>query len=201
MCLQSIYVMSNLNNYEVIVVDNASGKETQDYLDVVEQEGIKVLRNSKNELWSRAANQGVEAADPNSQFYIFLHCDTVVLNPSWIDILVSISHANDAGIVGLELQHYWISKKQADFIAEWCMLMSKDCWKDCGPWPEELPLVGMSYIMTLRSQFRGHKPQAMQNPLVHHYGAFVMNPSEYEKISDQAYAAVPRLMRQAQSGV
>jgi len=48
LCLQSIYVCSNLNNYEVVVVDNASGQETQEYLDVLEQEGIKIIRNKEN---------------------------------------------------------------------------------------------------------------------------------------------------------
>src|SRR5882724_6573738 len=57
-CVQSIHVMSHLQNYEVIVVDNDSGQETQDYLDVLAAEGIKVVRNKKNLYWSEAANQG-----------------------------------------------------------------------------------------------------------------------------------------------
>jgi glycosyltransferase involved in cell wall biosynthesis len=36
-CLQSIAVTSVNNNYEVIVVDNGSGDETQAYLDSIEQ--------------------------------------------------------------------------------------------------------------------------------------------------------------------
>ena len=32
-CLQSIAVTSFNNNYEIIVVDNASGKDSQEYLD------------------------------------------------------------------------------------------------------------------------------------------------------------------------
>jgi GT2 family glycosyltransferase len=198
MCLQSIYLMSNLNNYEVVVVDNGSGKVTQDYLNVVEEEGIKVVRNPSNELWSKAANLGAAFADPNSRYLVFMHCDTVVLNASWLDILVNISQSRDSGVVGLGLQSYYIQKQRADFIPEWCMLMTRQCWEDCGPWPEELPLVGMAYIMTLRAQYKGHKPQAMTNPLVHHYGAFVMDPSQYEKYTEDAYSVVPKLMRQAQ---
>jgi glycosyltransferase involved in cell wall biosynthesis len=198
MCLQSITLMSNLNNYEIIVVDNGSGKTTQDYLDVVQDEGIKVIRNQDNLLWSRAANIGAAAADPNSQYFIFMHCDTVVLNSSWLDILVNVSQTRDAGIVGLQMQSYYIQKQRADFIPEWCMLMTRQCWDDCGNWPEELPLVGMAYIMTVRAQYKGHKPQAMNNALVHHYGAFVMDPSEYEQHTEKAYSVVPKLMRLAQ---
>ena len=49
-CLQSIAVTSINNNYEIIVVDNGSGQETQDFLDTIEKDGIKVIRRSKNEI-------------------------------------------------------------------------------------------------------------------------------------------------------
>ncbi len=199
-CLQSIHIMSNLNNYEVIVVDNASDdEETAAYLDVIEAEGIKVIRNKTNKYWSAACNQGVIAADRLSQYYAFLHCDTVILDPSWLDFLINMSESHSSGLVGCELQHYIIQKQKAEFVMEWCMLMSKECWMDCGPWPEELPLIGMSFIMTLRAQYRGHKPTATQNSLVHHYRSFSIDPNEHEKLSEQALALVPKLMQQAAS--
>ena len=197
-CLQSIHVMSNLNNYEVIVVDNASqDEETGPYLDVIEQEGIKVIRNTENKYWSAACNQAVAAADPNSQYYVFLHCDTVVLDACWLDFLINMAESRDSGMIGCQLQSYKIQNQKADFIQEWCLLMSKDCWNDCGPWPEELPMVGMSFIMTLRAQYRGYKPQATGNAIVHHYRSFVMDLNEYDQISEKAMAEVPKLMQQA----
>lgn len=198
-CLQSIYLMSNLNNYEVIVVDNNSDQETQDYLDAIEEEGVKVIRNSENKYWSAACNLAVAASDPMSKYFIFMHADTVVTNASWIDLLVGISHGNGSGIVGTELKSYFIQKQRMDFVQEWCMLMTRECWDDVGPWPEDLPMVGHSFIMTLKSQMRGHKPQTTGNNIVHHYKAFVMDPSEYEKLSEKAMAAVPRLMHEAQT--
>jgi GT2 family glycosyltransferase len=197
-CLQSIYSMSNLNNYECIVVDNASGQEAQDYLDVLQDEGVKVIRNEKNEFWSKAVNQGVHAADPASRYFVFMHDDTVVLDQSWLDVLINISHAESAGIVGTQLHHYYIKKQQVSFIQEWCMLMSRECFDDIGPWPEELPLVGMSFIMTLRAQLRGHKPQASGNNLVHHYKSFCMDPSEYERMAEKSMGMVGKLMAQTQ---
>lgn len=197
-CLQSVHVMSSLSNYETIVVDNGSDQETQDYLDVLEEVGIKVVRNERNELWSKAANQGVAMADSNSRYFIFLHTDVVILDPSWIDVLVNISEGNNAGIVGVEMQSYWLNKQQVDFVQEYCMLMTRKCWEDIGPWPEELPLVGMSFIMTLRGQVRGHKPIAIGNNMVHHYKAFVMDPNKYEQLSTDSMAVLPKLMQQAQ---
>jgi GT2 family glycosyltransferase len=198
LCLQSVYVCSNLNNYEVVVVDNASGQETQDYLDVLEEEGIKIIRNKENKYWSAACNQGVAAADPNSNYFIFLHTDVVIENPAWIDVLVNISESQGAGVVGTELQEYLIQKQKVQFIQEWCMLISRRCWNDIGPWPEDLPLVGMAFIMTFRAQMKGHKPQATGNRIVHHYKQFSLDPSEYEKLSEQAMGKVAQLMQDAQ---
>lgn len=197
-CMQSVYLMSNLNNYEAIIVDNNSGQETQEYLDMVEKEGIKVVRNKTDKYWSGACNSGVRVASPNSKYFLFLRPDTVVLNASWIDLLVNISHGRGAGIVGTQLKSYFIQKQRMDFVQEWCMLMSRECWDDIGPWPEELPVVGHSFIMTLRAQLRGHKPQTTGNNVVHHYNAFIMDPSEYEKFSEKAMAVVPRLMQETQ---
>jgi len=198
-CLQSIHAMSNLNNYECIVVDNGSGQETQEYLDVLQEEGVKVIRNDKNEYWSRAANQGVRAADPHSRYFVFLHADTVVLDQSWLDVLINISSAAGAGLVGTQLSHYFIAKQKVDFVQEWCMLMTRQCYEDCGPWPEELPLVGMSFIMTLRASKRGHKPQATGNSLVHHYHALCLDPNVYESIAEEAMGIVGKLYVQTQN--
>lgn len=198
-CLQSIHCCSHLHNYEVIVVDNGSGQETQEYLDVLEEEGFKVIRNKENKYWSAACNQAVAIADPRSKYFVFMHCDTVVLEPSWLDILVGISTGHGAGIVGMQLQHYYIQKQKVDFIQEWCMLMSRQCWDDIGPWPEDLPLVGMSFIMTLRAQVKGHKPQATGNLLCHHYRQFSLDPSEFERLSEEAMGKVAREMQKIQS--
>lgn len=198
-CVQSIHIMSNLNNYEVIVVDNGSSHEdTQEYLNVLEEQGIKVVRNDKNYYWSKAANQGVAVADPNSKYFIFLHSDTVILNAAWIDVLINICSARNAGIVGTDLQHYYIQKKQVGFVPEWCMLMTRQCWEDCGPWNEELPLVGMSFIMTYRAQLKGYSPQSSGNAIVHHYKAFNMDPNEYERMCEDAMGKIGRLMHQIQ---
>ena len=198
-CLQSIYIMSNLNNFEVIVVDNNSNQESQEYLDVIEQEGVKVVRLKENNYWSAAANRGASVADANSKYLVFMHCDTVVLNQSWLDILVNISEAKNSGLVGTALQTYWISKQKVDYIQEWCMLLTRECWNDCGPWPEELPLIGNAFIVTIKAQMKGYKPTAMTNNLVHHYRAASFNPNDYEMISEKAMLIVPKLMHAARA--
>jgi GT2 family glycosyltransferase len=196
-CLQSIAILSLNNNYELIVVDNGSGQETQDFLDDIENE-VRVIRNKENLYWSAAANKGVEAANPNSKYFIFLHCDVVVLNPAWLDLLINVSMAGDAGLVGLEMQTYYLQSQQIDFVRELCMLLSRECWNDIGPFDERLPQIGASFIMTMKGQRKGYKPQIMKNPIAHHYGIFALNINEHERLVEQAMANIPKILREIQ---
>jgi GT2 family glycosyltransferase len=197
-CLQSIAVTSFNNNYEIIVVDNGSGKDSQDFLDDIEDE-VKVIRNEKNLYWGPAANKGVQAADKGSKYFIFLHCDVVVLNSAWMDLLVNVSESQSAGIVGVELQSYYVQNQKVDFISEWCMLMTRDCWKDIGPFPESLPQIGTSFITTMKAQHKGYKPQVMKNPICHHYRIFSLDINEFERLTENAMTTIPKLMRELQS--
>lgn len=197
-CLQSIAVTSFNNNYEIIVVDNGSGKETQDFLDDIEKE-VKVVRNEKNLYWSMAANKGVQAADKNSKYFIFMHCDVVVLNPAWIDLLINVSDAQASGFVGIDTQTYMLGSQRVDFLQEHVLLITREAWEDIGPWPEKLPQIGGSFVLTLRAQNRGHKPQIMKNQIVHHYRIFSLDISEFERLTEQAMAEIPKLMSDVQS--
>ncbi len=194
-CLQSIRIMSNLNNYEIIVVDNASKDEqTPLFLDALEEEGLKVVRNKENLYWSAAANKGASLADKNSKYLLFMHCDTVVLNQSWIDILINISVTNECGMVGTEMGKYIINKRPSGFVADWCVLITKECWEDCGPWPEQLPIIGHAFVLTWKVQSKGYKPQTITNLIVHHYSVFSFKtPEEYNDAVNASYAVIPKL--------
>lgn len=197
-CLQSIAVTSFNNNYEIIVVDNGSGKDSQDFLKDIEGE-VKVVRNEKNLYWSAACNKGVQAADKNSKYFIFMHCDVVVLNPAWIDLLVNVSEAQQSGFVGIDTSSYMMSGQKVQFMQEYLLLITRECWDDIGPWPETLPQIGHSFILTMKAQQRGHKPQIMQNQIIHHYRNFSLNISEYERMVDQAMTSLPKHLSEIQS--
>ena len=198
-CLQSIAVTSHNNNYELIVVDNNSGQESQEFLTAIEQDGVKVIRNDKNLYWSAACNKGAAAASRNSKYLIFMHHDVVVLNPAWIDLLINVSEAQGAGMVGLELGQYFMQGQKVDYVQEWCLLFSRQAWNDIGPFPETLPQIGHSFIMTMKAAVKGHKPQVMKNPVCHHYHIFNLNINEFEILTEKAMQEIPRLMRELQA--
>lgn len=196
-CLQSIAVNSINNNYEIIVVDNDSSQDSQDFLDEIKDE-VKVVKNTENLYWSVAANKGAESASKNSKYFIFMHCDVVVLNPAWIDLLINVSESSEAGVVGLEIQSYFMQNQKIDFIQEWCVLVSRKCWEEIGPWDKRLPQVGSPFVFTIKAQSRGYKPQIMRNSIAHHYKIFALDINEYERIVEQAMVVLPQAMREAQ---
>lgn len=199
MCLQSIVITSANHNYELIVVDNGSDKETQDYLNEPESSGITVIRNNKNLYWAKAANQGAAAASKKSNYLVFMHPDVVVLNPGWLDILMNVSNAQNSGLVGLQLSSYSMQNQKIDFIQEWCMMVTRQCWEDVGPFNEELPQLGAPFVFSFKAQQKKYNPQVLKNPICHHYQAFNVNINEFEELTEKAMVVIPQLMRTFQS--
>lgn len=196
--LQSIAVTSLNNNYEIIVVDNGSGKDSQDFLNDIESE-VKVIRNDKNLFWSEAANKGVAAMNKNSKYVIFMHCDAVILNPAWLDLMINVCESQNSGMVGIEMGSYYMQNQKIDFIQEWCVMMTKECFQAVGPWPEKLPQIGPAFILTIKAQQKGFKPQVMRNQILHHYRIFSLDINEYERLTESAMVVIPQLMRDVQS--
>lgn len=197
-CLQSIVVNSKDNSYEIIVVDNNSTEpDSIECLNDLEDK-VKIVRNTENLYFSKAANKGVEAADKSSSYYVFMHSDVVILSPSWLDNMASVCESKDCGLLGLELHSYLMMGKRIDFIREWLMMVTKKCWNDIGPWPEKLPQLGNAFVMTSRASHYGYKPQQMRNPIAHHYGIFNLDISDYERFVDKAQVIVPELLKDLQ---
>ena len=196
-CLQTIAVASFSNNYEVIVVDNNSGKDGQDFLDEIEGD-VKVIRNDKNLYWSEAANKGAEAADKNSKYFIFMHYDVAILNPSWIDLLINVCDSQKSGMVGVEMKSYYLQQKKVDFISEWLLMVTRECWQECGPFHEKLPLIGHSFVLTLKAQNKDFKPQIMKNPIAHHYKHFSIDINDWERLTESAMIMIPQIIQEIQ---
>ncbi|MBI2617072.1 glycosyltransferase family 2 protein [Candidatus Gottesmanbacteria bacterium] len=96
-CLNSIAKSSlTKNDYEVIVVDNASyGKEA--ILIKKKYAWVKVFANSSNEGFSKANNRGIRRA--KGSYILLLNPDTIVSKESLACALDTLQSHPDAGIV------------------------------------------------------------------------------------------------------
>ena len=98
-CLASIARHPPITSIEVIVVDDASPEDMRSALASVE--GLRVVRNDRNEGFIGSCNRGARVA--RGRFLFFLNNDTEVL-PGWCDELVETFGAvPQAGIVGSKL--------------------------------------------------------------------------------------------------
>lgn len=199
LCLQSIAITSISNNYEIIVVDNASGKEGQELMDQLEEDGeIKVVRNKRNVYWGPAATQGAEVANKSSKYLVFMHCDVVIESPAWLDSLINVSQSAGSGLVGTEKQSFFMDNRRFDFIQEWCMLTTRECWEDAGPFPSDLPQMGPAFVYTMNAKKAGYDPQLIKTKICHHYRIFNLNVNEYERIVDHAMETLGKYARLGQ---
>lgn len=102
-------------------------------------------------------------------------------------------------MVGLEMATYTLQNKKVEFIKEWLVLFTKECFDACNHFPEKLPMVGQNFIMTLKAQNLGFKPQLMKNTIAHHYKIFGIDISLFEKMVEQAQIEIPKLIKDFQS--
>ena len=98
-CIESIQKITKYPNIEIIIVDNASDKkEVTDYYKSL---SVKILTYTENFNFSKINNFAVEHS--TGDLLLFLNDDTKVLDPFWLDELVSICLQKDVGVVGAKL--------------------------------------------------------------------------------------------------
>ena len=98
-CLAAVIQRTPPGTYEVIVIDNGSTDRTADVL--ARAEGLRVIRNTRNEGFGPACNQGLAVA--TGEFVAFLNNDTVVTE-NWLGPLVATLEGDPSiGAVGAQL--------------------------------------------------------------------------------------------------
>ena len=98
-CLNSIFSKTRYNNYEVVVVDNASSDGTPAYLKEISKlhPNMKVVLNQENRGFAGGNNDGIRISE--GEYIVLLNNDTVV-TPYWLDDLISHLKDDRIGMVG-----------------------------------------------------------------------------------------------------
>lgn len=103
MCLKSI-VRNTYDNYEVIVVENNSTEpETEEYYKNITNvcPKAKVIRWPAEFNFSKINNFGVKEA--KGEYLLFLNNDIEAINNDWLDRMLGFCQREDVGIVGAQL--------------------------------------------------------------------------------------------------
>ncbi|MFI5395131.1 MAG: glycosyltransferase [Candidatus Binatia bacterium] len=84
--------------YELIIVDNGSTDGTHTYLDALERQGVRVIRNSTNRGVAAGWNQGLRVA--TGDCLMVLNND-VMVSGDWLERMTRAAyHVSNAGLVG-----------------------------------------------------------------------------------------------------
>jgi glycosyltransferase involved in cell wall biosynthesis len=104
-CLKSVFEMSSYSNFEVILIDNNSDEDSLfELLDKYKQqepERFKVLTLSYAFNYAQLMNDGAKAS--TGEYILLLNNDTEVLNPDWLEKMLSHSQRKEIGAVGAKL--------------------------------------------------------------------------------------------------
>ncbi len=96
-CLASIKKHTHYP-YRIIIVDDASNKETQEYLDDLDKkQEIVLIRNESNLGWLKSANKGMRYA--KAEYICLMNNDTLATD-SWLKEMININEKEkDIGLI------------------------------------------------------------------------------------------------------
>ena len=136
---------SEAKEIEQIYVDDAGDEETKKILidHIAQHSHASYLRNDRQQLFTRALNRGIRAAQPDNDYYCCVNSDCI-LKPGWLARLVE-AHFKHAGaaIIGYadgrpgpgdgEQQAYYPSRpNHPDYITGHCFMVPKWAWESVG---------------------------------------------------------------------
>lgn len=97
LCIESIRRTISSGSYEIIVVDNASMDASLEWLE--KQQDIVLIKNSKDMGFSYGCNQGIKAADPETDIML-LSGDTILFSNSLFWLRMGLYEGNNTGAAG-----------------------------------------------------------------------------------------------------
>ena len=104
-CIDSIFLFTEYDNYEILIVDNGSTQASVlRYYEQLKQYGnVRVIHDDRPFNFAAMNNDAVSAAE--GELLLFLNNDTEVISPEWMYEMASLAVQERIGAVGAELYY------------------------------------------------------------------------------------------------
>ncbi len=99
-CVKSIVEHEKTIDYEIIVVDNNSGDDTEQQLRTI-CPNLKWIQMGYNSGFAKANNAGLNVAE--GEYVLFLNADTILFEPFFFKMMQSFDTDSKIGVVGCRL--------------------------------------------------------------------------------------------------
>ena len=151
--LDSLRIATQKVPYELIIVDNGSGRESVDLLKQYHKQKAltKLILEPINHFFSEGNNIGVRNSDPSSKYILLLNSDVEILHPLWLLRILEWME----GIPETYLAHTWstspthptpgprdivsVGWSYAEYVPGsarpegWCCMIRRKWWKELSP--------------------------------------------------------------------
>lgn len=105
--LDSLYKYTNIDDFDLIIVDNASSDETKEYIKEFQKThfNIKLIENKENLGYSKGNNIGLKEVLNKDYKYIGLLNNDILFTPNWLNDTITMFDEDDSlGMVSPRIQ-------------------------------------------------------------------------------------------------
>jgi GT2 family glycosyltransferase len=155
-CCESIIKNTNLKNVEIIIVANGCVDKTREYVESLSKP-FKLVWFEQALGYTRAINEGLKVAQ--GEYVVLLNNDVVLLNPTWIELLLKpFLICDNVGITG-PLKFTWpCGPLIKTAIAFWCCMIRRSIIDEIGYLDEDFsPGMGEDGAYCIEMEDIGYK--------------------------------------------
>lgn len=213
LCLASVENNTAYPNYEMIIVDNGSQKETVTFIKEFASghPNVKLHLNEKNLGFAKANNQGFRQSD--GDYIVFLNNDTIV-TPGWLHrLLHHLKQHPEGGMVGpvtndigneakidvnyselsdiqnfatFRAKDYWGKSFSIKVLALYCCMISRELFTSVGGLDERYE-IGMfeDDDLSMKVRQKGLDLRCAEDVFIHHFHGVSLN-----KLAEEDYQKI-----------